>query len=109
MPNKNVFQPYFLKHENRWVCGFGGSQSQAEVRAICAERNAAIAAEKAPKAYESYENPTFAIGGINAGDGAEVQTAWPQYGRRCKVCGEYESIGARFTTLPESGICDDCL
>jgi len=39
MTNQNVYQPHFLSSESRWVCGFGGSQSQDEVKTICAQRN----------------------------------------------------------------------
>jgi hypothetical protein len=42
MKEQKVYQPYFLTGENRWVCGFGGNQSKAEVMAIINERNAAL-------------------------------------------------------------------
>lgn len=29
--------------------------------------------------------------------------------RRCRRCGQTELDGAMFTTMPSSGICDDCI
>lgn len=37
--NKNVFQPHYLKSEQRWVCGFGGGMSRADAQAECDRRN----------------------------------------------------------------------
>ncbi len=53
--------------------------------------------------------PIFAIGGLTRGDGAEIRTAGPRTGKRCRRCGQYESDGANFTTIKGGNVCDDCL
>lgn len=58
---------------------------------------------------EKFNKTTFAIGGLNTGDGAEAQTSYPKTGKICKKCTSSTSDGAMFTTIASGNICDDCI
>ena len=109
--NKNVYQPYFLKSENRWVCGHGGSQSRENVMAVIKDKNA--------QTYQSIDiDSGLGIGGINNDQSMPTIPSIEALERVqrmedtdivCKRCHSSKNFdGAMFTTMAGSGICDDC-
>lgn len=104
------------RHYSRGVTSeYMDADEFAQMRRSCKARGwSLVNPDEAPQDFDS----GMGIGGINRIEETIPQPSSKTYqaqmqrintARKCRKCGSTELEGAMFTTLPSSGLCDDCV